>query len=120
MMWPTDWKRIEDDPDSFIDICRGRRVQAWGYVVSHAMFLVRFYEECELSGAYLLCKGCEEVSFKTGWQDADLQIDILRTGQDGEVLITDGQRLRVICGWAFWTEAEDLLHLDDSMKIGAD
>ena len=119
-MWTNDWTRIEDNPDEFVGACRGRRAQAWGYVVSHAMFLVRFHEEGEMSGAYLWCKGCEEVSFQSGWQDADLTIDIRKAGQDSEVEISDGQRLRIVCGWAFWTEADELLHLDDSMRIPVD
>ena len=122
-MWTKDWTRIEVNPQELIDACRGRRAQAWGYVVSHAMFLVRFHEVHQDYDVYIWCKGCEEVSFHSGWPDAELSLDIRRTGQDGEVEITDGDRLRILCGWAFWTksaQSEGFLHLDDSMKISAD
>jgi hypothetical protein len=75
--------------------------------------LVRFYREGSLAGIYLYCKSCDLVHFESFWLDADVRVEISQ-GRYGPVYnITDGERLRIMCGAAFLAESPDLVRLDD-------
>jgi hypothetical protein len=112
-MWPSKWLRIENESPDLLAQCRGLRGQAWSYSTSHSQLLVRFYRDGSLAGIYLYCKGCDLVHFVSSWLDADVRVEISQ-GQFGPVYtITDGERLRVICGAAFLAESSDLVRLEE-------
>src|SRR5689334_16196714 len=112
-MWPSKWLRIENESPELLAQCRSLRGQAWSYSTSHSQMLVRFYRDGSLAGIYLYCKSCDLVHFESFWLDADVRVEISQ-GRYGPVYtITDGERLRIMCGAAFLAESPDLVRLDD-------
>jgi hypothetical protein len=112
-MWPSKWLRIENESPGLLAQCRGLRGQAWAYSTSHSEMLVRFYRDGSLAGIYLFCKSCDLVQFQSSWLDADVRVEISQ-GQYGPVYtITDGDRLRIVCGAAFLAESPELISLQD-------
>src|SRR5689334_4321527 len=104
-MWPSNWLPIKNESPEFLAQCRGLRGQAWAYSTSHGQMLVRFYRDRSLAGTYLYCKGCDLVQFQSSWLHADVRIEV-STGRYGPLYtITDGDRLRIVCGAAFWAES---------------
>jgi hypothetical protein len=75
--------------------------------------LVRFYQDGSLAGIYLYCKSCDFVQFESSWLDANVRVEISK-GKYGPVYtITDGDRLRIVCGAAFLAESPDLVRLQE-------
>ena len=75
--------------------------------------LVRFYREGSLAGVYLYCKACNSVQFQSFWLNSDVAVRISE-GQHGSVYtITDGDRLRIVCGAAFLAQSPDLIRLPE-------
>jgi len=112
-MWPSKWLRIESELPQLLAECRGLRGQAWAYSTSHGQMLVRFYRDGSLAGVYLYCMSCDFVQFQSSWLDADVRVEISK-GRYGQVYtITDGDRLRIVCGAAFLAESPDLVRLQE-------
>ena len=112
-MWPSKWISIDDDSPRLLAQCRGLRGQAWSYSTSHSQMLVRFYRDGSLAGIYLYCKSCDMVQFQDSWLDANVRVEISK-GQRGSVYtITDGDRLRIVCGAAFLAESPELVSLQE-------
>ena len=75
--------------------------------------LVRFYRDGSLAGIYLYCKSCDIVQFQSSWLDANVKIQI-SDGRYGKIYnITDGDRLRIVCGAAFLAESPGLVRLQE-------
>ena len=111
-MWPSNWLRIQDEPVDLVAQCRGLRGQAWAYSVSHSQLLIRFYQEGDRAGIYLYCKMCDLVHFQADWENADLSVHISE-GQNGRVYaITDGDRLRIVCGAAFVAHSSNFIRFE--------
>jgi hypothetical protein len=75
--------------------------------------LVRFYQSGSLAGTYLYCKSCDQVQFHSSWEDADVNVEISRGGLGPVYTITDGDRLRIVCGAAFLAESPELVRLEE-------
>ena len=111
-MWPSKWIRIETESPELLAQCRGLRGEPWSYSTSHSQMLVRFYHDGSLAGIYLWCKSCDLVHFESSWLDADVRVEISQ-GRYGLVYtITDGERLRIVCGAAFLAESPELIRLE--------
>jgi hypothetical protein len=110
-MWPSKWLRIENETPELLALCRGLRGQAWAYSTSHSQMLVRFYRDGSLAGIYLYCKSCDSVHFESSWLDANLRIEISQGRNAPRYVITDGDRLRIVCGAAFLAESPELVDL---------
>ena len=123
-MWPSKW--IEDDEAVrlLVKKWRGTRAQAWEYSCSHSRFLLRLTQEDEhmnplsLSSAYLLFYDCFELRFDDGWLGVDLVIENTGRNSGARCLITDKERLRIMCGGvsAVETEVMPFIHLADQLK----
>jgi hypothetical protein len=112
-MWPSKWLPIKSKCPELLARCRGLRGQAWSYSTSHSQMLVRFYREGSLAGIYLYCKSCDSVQFLSSWLDANVRVEISQ-GRHGPVYtITDGDRMRIMCGAAFVAESSDLVRLQE-------
>ena len=103
-MWPSKWLKIHDEGAELFTRCRGLRAEPWSFSTSHGQMLVRFYRPKSESGIYLYCKICEYVQFISLWDDADPKVETSQ-GQYGKIYtITDGDRLRIVCGAALIAE----------------
>ena len=75
--------------------------------------LVRFYRDGSLAGIYLYCKSCDLVQFHSSWLDANVRVEISQGRYGAVYTITDGDRLRIVCGAAFLAESPDLVRLEE-------
>ena len=110
-MWPSNWLSIEKEGAELFARCRGLQAQPWSYSVSHGQLLIRFYTPSKIAGIYLYCKICEIVQFVKYWEDASPKIDISQ-GRHGKIYtVTDGNRLRIVCGAAFIAECPEFVRI---------
>ena len=108
-MWPSKWLTIQDDGAELFTRCRGLQAQPWSYSVSHGQLLIRFYAPSEIAGIYLYCKVCDNVQFVKYWKNANPKVETSQ-GRHGKIYtITDGDRLRIVCGVAFIAECAEFV-----------
>lgn len=112
-MWPSDsdWLEIGSESSELLAQCRGLQAQAWSYSASHSQLLVRFYQPSKIAGIYLYCKACDFVQFERSWEDVSLTIKASQEPHGKIYTITDGDRLRIVCGAAWMAVCSEFVHI---------
>ena len=73
--------------------------------------LVRFYRPSTIAGIYLYCKVCDYLQFISHWDDATPTLETA-PGRYGKIYtITDGDRMRIVCGAAFMAECPEFVRI---------
>ena len=126
-MWPSKW--ISDDAELQALLARWRgmsgiHTQIWEYSCSHRRLLIRMVRETKeaafqpVASAYLFCHACESMRFDVSWNGMNIHIAKESNGSKPASVVTDGNRLHVVCGSvsAIETAVSPFIHLGDELR----
>jgi hypothetical protein len=112
------WTKTADELAKLIERWDGAKAAVWEYSASHGQLLIRFFREGNHSqpSLYLLCKDCRSVHFQAYWLNMQVRVDLKsdagNSGNSGHV-VSDGDRLRVLCGAVSATLSDTAVSLRD-------